>query len=295
MLTAALFGAVIVAAVVMWQVGDGEPGRDGAPSWSPDGRQIVFAVETGTKPSELYVMDQDGGGRRVIETSDANDTNPAWSPDGRRIAFESDRDGNTEIYVMDLQGRSVRRLTTNPGHDGAPAWSPDGSRITFMSERNQRAGTDIYSMSAADGSGLLQHTDDLTNWAPQYSPDGRFLAMQVTRDIVVLDLTSGHKRRLTYEPNNGMNPTWSPDGRRMAFVSTRNGRAEIFTMSADGTEQTRLVSMATGGVIDPRWSPDGLQIAFVLIPETPVGGEPLDTQAIYTIELSSGRLTRLSE
>jgi TolB protein len=294
MIGAAVTGAVVMAALVYWQSGDAELARDGAPSWSPDSRRLVFAAEVGTTPANLHVMNADGTGRDELPGSEGNDTNPAWSPDGQQIAFESDRDGNAEIYVMDIGGRQVRRLTDNPGHDGSPAWSPDGRRIAFMSERNNRAGFDIYSLNAADGSDLRRHTDDLTNWAPQYSPDGRALAIQTNNHVVIIDLESGEKRQLTQGNSNGMAPAWSPDGQRLAFVSTRSGPAEIFTMRPDGTEQAKLVSMATGGVIDPRWSPDGAHIAFVLLPASPPGGEPLDTQAIYTIDLASGRMVRLS-
>jgi TolB protein len=64
-----------------------------------------------------------------------------------------------------------------------------------------------------------------------------------------------------------MYPSWAPDGRRLAFMSWRNGKTEIFTMKADGSEQTRLVSMERGDAVDPRWSPDGSTIAFVHLPD----------------------------
>ena len=73
-------------------------------------------------------------------------------------------------------------------------------------------------------------------------------------------------KRLTFEPQNGMSPSWSPDGSRMVFASTRNGRLEIFTMQADGSSQDMLVSMPGASVLDPRWSPDGARVAFVQVP-----------------------------
>ena len=268
--------------------------RDGAPNWAPDGRSLVFISEIDKQPADIYVMAADGSRRRRLTTTPAIDSNPAFSPDGTKVAFESDRDGNFEIYVMDASGANVRRLTNDPASDLSPAWSPDGTRLAFMSDRNGRASTDIYTMNASDGGALERLTDDLSNWAPQFSPDGRQVALQVNVDIFIIDLTTRQMRRLTTAPMNGMNPTWSPDGRRVAFVTTRNKRAEIFSMNVDGTDERTVISRPNGAAIDARWSPDGSKIAFVFIPEEPAPGQPPDRQAIYTIELASGTLTRLS-
>jgi Tol biopolymer transport system component len=103
-------------------------------------------------------------------------------------------------------------------------------------------------------------------------------------------------KALTQDPDNGMYPTWSPDGQQIAFMSWRNGRTQIFTMTADGTEQKPLVTLASGSAIDPRWSPDGHHIAFVQVSE-PTPESPQDSKqsrAIYTVEIASGKVTRLS-
>jgi Tol biopolymer transport system component len=198
---------------------------------------------------------------------------------------------------MDADGGNETRLTSDPARDTAPAWSPDGRRIAFTSDRDNRASADVYLMNA-DGTGLERQTSDRSNWAPQFAPDGQRVAVQIDRDVVVLNLADDSRQRLTVDPQNGMNPTWSPDGSRIAFVSTRNRRAEIFTMSADGSDPTVLVTMAAGSVIDPRWSPDGSRVAFVMVPDVPPDTDravrPDEVQAIYTIDVASGVVTRLS-
>jgi Tol biopolymer transport system component len=273
---------------------DAANARDGAPSWGPGGRLIVFAAEVGRDPADLYVMAADGSGRRRLTNTSAIEANPAFSPDGSRIAFESDRDGNSEIYVMDADGGHVQRLTNDPASDGFPAWSPDGTRLAFMSDRNKRAASDIYTMDATDGSKIERLTTDLANWSPQYSPDGKQLAVQVNRDVAVIDIGTKTLRRLTSEAANGMNPTWAPDGQRLAFVTTRNRRAEIFSMNADGTDAKPVVSMPDGSAIDARWSPDGSRLAFVFVPGEPAAGEAQGRQGIYTIDLTTKKITRLS-
>jgi len=289
-------GAVGLSLVIIlgayWWYREREPARDGAPNWAPDGRSVVFSAEIGTRKGDIFVMNADGTERvNLTDDSDANEGSPAMSPDGQHIAFESDRDGNVEIYVMNRNGTGVRRLTNNPAEDRAPAWSPDGSRIAFMSDRGGRVSPDLYTMKA-DGSDVQRLTTEFANWAPQYAPDGKRMAFQLNRDVHILDLATHALRRLTFDPQNGMNPTWSPDGQRVAFVTTRSGPAELFTMNADGSDQKVAVSMSGANAIDPRWSPDGSKIAFVLVPGP--GADSQNIQAIYTFDLSSGVVMRLS-
>jgi TolB protein len=117
----------------------------------------------------------------------------------------------------------------------------------------------------------------------------------VWRDVNVFDLATRALRPLTSDPDNGMYPTWSPDGGRLAFMSWRRGKTEIFTMNADGSDQRVLVSPATGSAIDPRWSPDGSRIVFVQTPATEqqfTEAEPQET-VMYVVDVATGAVRRV--
>ena len=294
-IVAALAIAAVIVGAFAWHRAGGPPVRDGAPSWSPDGGRIVYYAEQPDGQADLFVMNADGSRPQRLTETTADEGGPAFSPDGTRIAFDTDRDGNFEIYVMNANGSNLRRVTTHAGRDVAPAWSPDSSSIVFMSDRD-RPEFDLYRIEP-DGTGLERLTGQGSNWFPQFAPvDPPRLALHVRRDVHVLDVATRTLMRLTTEPRDGMYPTWSPDGTKIAFMSARNGPTEIFTMNADGTGQELLVSMTSGSAIDPRWSPTGRHIVFVHVPEgTPEADQRHDQErAIYVVEVATRRLMRLS-
>ena len=156
------------------------PANDALPSWSPDGKQLVFrSTRDGNK--ELYVIGADGAGLTRLTTSPGTDTFPHWSPLGDRIVFASDRTGDFEIYSVRPDGSDVRQLTHSPGLDMHPVWSPDGKWICFASARgglkdehpltgNPQPYGDLYLMRP-DGSEVRALTDDqfedgTPSWAP---------------------------------------------------------------------------------------------------------------------------------
>jgi TolB protein len=154
------------------------------------------------------------------------DSSPVWSPDGTEIAFISNRNYLFGLYVMNADGSNARLLTELP-EPAQPAWSPDGSKIVFsagirITLEPHKPHTDIYVINV-DGSGLTQ----------------------LTRD-------------------SGLNgsPSWSPDGKQIAFVSNRDldGKEKIWIMNADGTNQRIISTGVYGGL--PAWSPDGNKILF---------------------------------
>jgi TolB protein len=216
--------------------------RESGVAWSPDGQKIAYA-----RHSEIYVMAADGSEQRRL-TNEASRGELAWSPLGNTIAFVSRRDANLEIYLMNADGSGQRRLTRNTVRDSNPVWSPDGRRIAF--ERNWQV-----NVMNADGSGQRRLTrNGARNFAPAWSPDGQRIAFErrlgrqkygrcsncgraTTFEVHVRNADGSGQQKLTTQ---GAQPSWSPDGRTIAFMSERDGNAEIYAMNADGSGQRNL-------------------------------------------------------
>jgi TolB protein len=235
------------------------PGKDGDPSWSPDGSTIVFETDRHGELFEIYSMNADGSGLRRLTISDTSESRyvnvePVWSPDGSLIAFTSTRDGNAVIYTMKPDGSEQRQLVNMPGQ-GAD-WSPDGASIAFFSVDAEN-NFDVYVAAVSGGEITRLTTDAAKDEEPAWSPDGRKLAFKSARDgnpeIYVMNVDGTEQVRLTNNPADDTEPSWSPDGQQIIFRSSRDGNDDLYTMFADGTGQVRLTSaLASDG--QPVWT-----------------------------------------
>ena len=209
---------------------------------------------------------------------DTADATPAWSPGGQTIAFASNRRGGG-VFLISRDGTNLRRLTAIGGWN--PSWSPDGTRIAFVADSG------LYVVSARGGTAqrLLESTRDLAVDAPAWSPDGKTIAFEkqlsdLSTAIYSIPADGGNARRLAApaldkeDPGwsiaavSEQHPSWSPDGGRIAYITTVNLTGEVdgptesvIVMNRDGTGRTRLSDGHTGSY-EPAWSPDGRKIAF---------------------------------
>ena len=210
-----------------------------------DGKWLALSSHTeqpGRKPgSQIYVVAA-GGGQPVKVTDEAPSYWHGWSPDGATLVYCAERGGNYDVWAIPARGGAERRLTTDPGLDDGPEYSPDGVFIYFNSTRTGRM--KIWRMRP-DGSGQEQVSfDDYNDWFAHVSPDGKRMlyvsylpsvpAARHPRNQRVMireqDLASGKVRVLAhlYGGQGTMNvPSWSPDGRSVAFVSYTYGDPRI--------------------------------------------------------------------
>jgi TolB protein len=231
-----------------------------SPDWSPQGDAITYMSYVGGAPGIYLVSIRDGVKAPVVTTGDLN-ISPAFSPDGTMIAFaRSVGRGNTEIFVANRDGSNLRRLTNYGGIDTNPAWSPTGREIAFTS--NRAGSVQIYVMSA-EGTDLRRVTfEGRYNDGVTWSPDGTKIAHSSRRqdnlhDIAVTDLVTMQTLYLTEGvPGSHEAPSFSPDGRKLAFASSRSSRTgtdvQIFIMDLDGGNWRQVTS--EGNNFAPSWS-----------------------------------------
>jgi Tol biopolymer transport system component len=234
-----------------------------------NGKIAFYSNRSGN--NEIYTIDPDGNGLTQITNGSSvrGSGDPKWSPDGKKFVFHSaTSEGFFDVFTMNADGTNQVNLTNSPTTtDGAPGWSPDGRKIVFASDQGD-CGQEIYTMDA-DGTGVTRLTCPDGGMGPAWSPDGTKIAYYTTGsselNIFVIDSDGSNRTDLT--PNrSAFKPSWSPDGSKIAFVSYN----EIYTMNADGTNQTRLTNNSVADY-DPAWSPDGRKIAFISRPDGPTG------------------------
>jgi TolB protein len=223
------------------------------PNWSPDGRSIVYTSYRSGVP-DLLISNIYAGTMEAPTKGVGQNWLPVFSPDGTRIVFTSSRDGNPEIYVMNRDGSDLRRLTNSPAIDSTPTWSPNGAQIAFTTERT---GSPQIWVVGIDGTGLrrisYESFADRPTWSPPPYNEIAFAARTGPGfDIKILNIGSGETRQITFGEGSNESPAWSPNGRHLAFTSTRAGRSQIFTADRDGRNIRQLTR--DGNNTTPNWS-----------------------------------------
>jgi TolB protein len=224
------------------------------PAWAPSGGQISYTSFMRNNP-DLYVASASGGRPTKLSGQRGMNTGASWSPDGSKIALTLSKDGNPEIYVISAKdGAIIRRITNDRAIDTSPAWSPDGGQLAFVSDRN--GGPQIFVVSAAGGAARQVSFNGSYNTTPTWSPKaGKHIIAYTTRDggtydVVTMDLDSKALTRITQNEGSNEEPSFSPNGRAIAFARAGQG---VFITSADGTGKATKIWSGSATGID--WGP----------------------------------------
>ena len=232
------------------------------PSPSPHGDRIAFTgIVDGNR--DIYTIDRNGGGLLRLTTTDAADDEAAWSPDGSKIAFRSTRTGMAEVWVMNADGSDQRKLTgPEEGwyvnrESFAPAWSPNSQQIAYVQREDGNA--DIWIMNA-DGTGQRPLTSETSHDSdPAWSADGDYVTFRRAQGAHVIFVSVSAENGMTrgdlVQPTNGRAPSYSPDGKWMAYTETGAEPASpLMVEPVDTGDWPRIVrGSAVGGGHNPQW------------------------------------------
>ncbi len=203
-------------------------------SWSPDGKRIALATKAGEQDA-ILLIDAESGDQQKLTFGLDGIFSVEWSPGGDALAFVGDQGARSDIYVYGLTTKKLVNLTDDVFSDAFPTWSPDGKQIYFSSERG----------SHLRGSSAREQPSDYNQM-----------------DLYCVDLATRKITRVTdWSNSDETSPVVSPDGKKILFISDRNGINNIYEMEL-ATGKFRPVTNSLSGVYQLSLSRDGAKLAF---------------------------------
>jgi len=241
------------------------PGYDYQPDWSADGRWVAFA-RYDHDAVELWLLDLRDGRTRQLTSGKAVNLEPRFSPDGKRLAFvSSSYTGHFHIFtgrfedgeLSDVQQLTPENVSPLPryyysqiDHEISPVWSRDGSEVLFISNRGHIHGTGgFWRMKAQPGAEPREIHYEETNWKarPDFSPDGKRMVYasylgRSWHQLWVIPAAGGDAFPVSYGDYDNINPRWSPDGSKIAFISNRSGNTSLWIQTIPGGAQSEALA-----------------------------------------------------
>ena len=269
------------------------PGGKFAARYSPDGKQIAWALDLDGSESFHIILCERATGETRDLTPDIDFTvqpSFAWSPDGKQIAYLADKSGNFDLYLRDIDGPSDKLLFTSGGPAHFVRWAEDGRHIAVTTEKEwQSDGTFIVPLDGGKAKRVGGDEHPIDADQPSWSPDGTKVAFVSNASgwsqIGIYHLADESIEWITSNESDKSHPNWSPDGNRIAWVGNRGETAWVEVRSEDGSRQR--VETEAGFAYWPMFTRDSQSIIF--LHENP--HQPPD---LWRAALDDGQLTQLT-
>ncbi len=239
-------------------------------NWYPDGKHLVVAEPSAGQHFRLVKVDVATGQRQFLTSNPMEDeTSPALSPDGKTLAFIGWTTSHGDIYLMPSDGGGTPRKLTETG-EGILAWTPDGREIVYNS---RRPGLSRIEVTGGEPRPVTSSAASLG--IPAIARHGNILAYvvnELNQNLWRIDLkgaspgSAAEPVRLESSIRQQWDPSYSPDGHRLAFGSNRSGSDQIWVSDAQGGGAVQITHFEDSRPGCPRWSPDGATIAFNAAP-----------------------------
>lgn len=221
---------------------------------TPDFPPRIAYVSDRTGAPQIFIISEDGSNDSQL-TFEGRNEHPFWSFDGSRLYFLSDRGHGYGLWSMKPDGSEQNEVLNVPGSVGY-AISPNGEHVTYL-----QVGQDKISLFL---DGLLWTETPGQHITYQWSPDSQYVVIEqdASKIISILPIASSTPIPITDSAYASWNPTWSPDSNFLAFASTKDGNAGIYTANIYSKEMRRLTPLDVWSQA-PSWSPDGGLVAYV--------------------------------
>ena len=260
------------------------------PSWSPHGQRIAYWGLHKGGQRDVWTIPASGGAATPVTDDAAVDWNPVWSPDGKYLYFASDRGGSMNLWRIAIEEATGHVLgapepVTTPSTNSAfLSFAADGRSLVYVQTINrenlQKIGFDPQTEKTVGAPAwITQGSKPATQ--PDVSPDNQWLVYgglgDQQEDLQLIRTDGTGARQLTNDAAKDRAPVWSPDGRRILFLSDRSGRYEAWVINGDGTGLRQLTWTTGPNVQRPIWSADGKRVLcnsnlggtpFIIDPDT---------------------------
>jgi dipeptidyl aminopeptidase/acylaminoacyl peptidase len=264
------------------------------PQRSPDGKWVAYVVgafdlEKDKRDSDLWMVSWDGARTVRLTSGPESESSPRWSPDGRYLAFlasrgtEDEKKKGSQIWLLDRLGGEAQKLTEIDGGVSDCSWSPDSKKFVFTKDDKDPA----------------DEPEKMEGWKRKTAPpividryhfkqDREGYLKRLYSHVYVFDIAAKKLEQITSGQYADSSPAWSPDGTKIAFVSTRVGpdpdrhlNSDIYVVEAKAGAEPKPLTTYTGGDGGrPSWSPDGQWVAYLQGDETKYNAYEINKLAI---------------